>query len=102
VSGAIIFGMGAWRSGRRFLLMAISAGLAFTCLAALSVVTETVSSAQGPRVLILVNRERHADRLAGYNGTHGSTDWPRRSVHSARQLSIEVQQQGVHDARQRM
>jgi len=48
VSGAIIFGMGAWRSGRRFLLMAISAGLAFTCLAALSVVTETVSSAQGP------------------------------------------------------
>ncbi len=41
VSGAIIFGIGARRSGRRFMLMAISAGLALTCLAALSVVAQT-------------------------------------------------------------
>lgn len=48
VSGAIIFGIGAWRSGRRFMLMTISAGLAFTCLAALLVVAQTASGAQGP------------------------------------------------------
>jgi hypothetical protein len=47
VSGAIIFGIGAWRSGRRFMLMAISASLAFTSLAALSVAAQTASSAQG-------------------------------------------------------
>jgi hypothetical protein len=46
-SGAIIFGIGAWRSGRRFIIMAISAGLAFMCLAALSVVAQTASSAHG-------------------------------------------------------
>jgi hypothetical protein len=46
LSGAIIFGIGAWRSGRRFMLMTISTGLSFTCLAALSVVAQTASSAQ--------------------------------------------------------
>ena len=50
LSGAIIFGIGAWRSVKRFVLMAISASLAFVCLAALAVAAQdgaSVPQAQG-------------------------------------------------------
>lgn len=40
LSGAIISGIGAWRSVKRFVFMAISASLAFVCLAALAVAAQ--------------------------------------------------------------
>jgi hypothetical protein len=40
LSGAIICGIGAWRSVKRFLFMAISVGVAFTGLAALAIVAQ--------------------------------------------------------------
>jgi hypothetical protein len=40
LSGAIISGIGAWRSVKRFVVMAISASLAFVCLAALAVAAQ--------------------------------------------------------------
>jgi hypothetical protein len=74
VSGAIIFGIGAWRSGRRFLFMAISVGLAFTCLAALSVATQTASSAQGtPNPLSSDTSQPASGTPNDSPGTTGST-----------------------------
>ena len=77
VSGAIIFGIGAWRSGRRFLLMATSAGLAFTCLAALSVAAQSASSAQGTPSALSPDTSQSASGMPnGSPGTKGSTAAP--------------------------
>jgi hypothetical protein len=74
VSGAIIFGIGAWRSGRRFMFMAISVGLAFTCLAALSVAAQTTSSAQGtPSHLSSDTSQPASGTPTGSLGPTGST-----------------------------
>jgi hypothetical protein len=45
LSGAIIAGIGAWRSVKRFVIMAIFASLAFVCLAALAVAAQNGATA---------------------------------------------------------
>ena len=45
LSGAIISGIGAWASVKRFVLMAISASLAFVCLAALAIAAQDGAAA---------------------------------------------------------
>jgi hypothetical protein len=49
LSVAVVSGIGAWRSGRRFATTVASAGLATICLASLSVAAQGGSSAQAPR-----------------------------------------------------
>jgi hypothetical protein len=46
LSGAIIIGIGAWRSVRRFIVMWIFIGVAVICLAALAVVAQRVATPQ--------------------------------------------------------
>lgn len=54
LSGAIISGIGAWRSVKRFVVMAISASLAFVCLAALAVAAQ--DGAVAPRAQATASR----------------------------------------------
>jgi hypothetical protein len=49
VSGAIIFGIGAWHSVRRFMLMAACVGLGLVSLCILSVVTQQSTTASQPQ-----------------------------------------------------
>src|ERR1700730_1212210 len=46
LSGAIIAGIGAWRSVRRFIVMSIFIAVAFICLAALAIVVKTAGTSQ--------------------------------------------------------